>query len=151
MNTGQRTGAIRKLLALPAMDVADLVVAQLYILFAWARVRLRRRRALLRTVAPRSVPSQRHDLVRLTRIALAVDRVARFGVVQPTCLVRAIALELMIRRAGAGSAVVRVGVLPGGRTLAAHVWIELDGQVIGDEPPFVRQFIPLSDVSAMRA
>jgi hypothetical protein len=139
-----------KILALPATEVADLIVAQFYLLIAWATVRLRRRGDLLRTVSPNGPRSTRQDVGRLARVALAVDRVSRFGIIHPTCLVRAIALERMIHRVDAGPAVVRVGVLPGGQTLAAHAWIELDGRVVGDEPSFIRRFVPLSDFSAMR-
>lgn len=83
------------------------------------------------------------------RIATAVDRVARFGLFRPTCLVRAVALERLLRDANAGDAAVRVGVHRHDDQLLAHAWIELDGRVVGDDPSFVRRFVPLHDFSAL--
>ncbi len=140
---------VRRLFSLPARDFGELLVAQAYLVQALWTVRRRPKGSLLRRVE-RSVSNeapQRED--RLSRLVVAVDRAARYGVFRPTCLVRAVALERMIVRSGVGTAVVRVGVLRGDDRFLAHAWIELAGRVIGDEASRVRQFTPLQDFSAL--
>lgn len=86
------------------------------------------------------------------RIALAVNRAARFGIFRPQCLVRSRALRLLLDRAGVVGAQVRVGVqLSDGRFLA-HAWVEYGGQVVGDDPAYVARFNPMTDlqVAALR-
>jgi hypothetical protein len=142
-------GVVRKLFSLTPREFADLVVAQGYLLTAWWTVRRRPRGELLRPLHEAPAAGGVRDDNRLARMAVAVDRVARFGLFRPTCLVRAVALERQIRGANAGPAVVRVGVAQVAGELMAHAWIELEGQVIGDEQARVRQFTPLHDFSAL--
>jgi len=139
----------RRLFNITPGEFADLLVAQWYLLTALWTVRRRPRGELLRPVGNRAGAGGAPDDARLERMALAVDRVARFGLFRPTCLVRAVALERQIRRAHAGSAVVRIGVAPVGGELLAHAWIELEGRVIGDEVANIRRFTPLHDFSAL--
>lgn len=140
---------VRRLFSVTPGEFADLVVAQWYLLAALWAVRRRPRGELLRPVSVRESAGGPRDGERLERLAVAVDRVSRFGMFRPTCLVRAVALESQIRRANAGPAVVRVGVAQVAGELFAHAWIELEGQVIGDEPSHVRRFTPLHDFSAL--
>lgn len=140
----------RRLFNLTPGEFADLVLAQWWLLAALWIVRRRPRGELLRPVHVAAAGGGGHrDDARLERLAVAVDRVSRFGLFRPTCLVRAVALEGQIRRANAGPAVVRVGVAQVAGELLAHAWIELEGQVIGDEPSHVRRFTPLHDFSAL--
>jgi len=139
----------RRLFNITPGEFADLLAAQWYLLAALWTVRRRPRGELLRPVGNGVGAGDTPNDARLERMALAVDRVARFGVFRPTCLVRAVALERQIRRAHAGSAVVRIGVAPVGGELLAHAWIELDGRVIGDEMSNVRRYTPLHDFSAL--
>ena len=141
--------AVSKLFSVTPREFADLVLAQASLLAAQWTVRYRPRGELLRPVNGGDPTGGVRDDARLERLALAVDRVARFGLFRPTCLVRAVALERQIRKANAGSAVVRVGVAQASGELLAHAWIELDGRVIGDEPARVRRFTPLHDFSAL--
>jgi len=140
---------VKKLVALAPRELADLVLAQWFLLAALWTVRRRPRGELLRPLQLVQPAGGARDDERLARLAVAVDRVARFGLFRPTCLVRAVALERQIRRANAGPAVVRVGVLPVAGEFFAHAWIELEGQVIGDEPSRVCRFTPLHDFSAL--
>ena len=142
----------RRLFNITPGEFADLVLAQWYLLAALWTVRRRPRGELLKPVGPQPASGGQRDTRdsgRLERMAVAVDRVARFGVFRPTCLVRAVALESQIRRANAGPAVVRVGVSQVAGELYAHAWIELEGRVIGDELSRVRRFTPLHDFSAL--
>lgn len=139
----------RRLFNVTPGEFIDLVLAQWWLLAALWTVRRRPRGGLLRPVSvPERAGGPRND-ERLERLAVAVDRVSRYGLFRPTCLVRAVALESQIRRANAGPAVVRVGVTQVSGELLAHAWIELEGQVIGDEPSHVRRFTPLHDFSAL--
>ena len=139
----------RRLFSLPAREFAELLVAQLFLLQALWTVRRRPKGALLRPVESVSPTHAHPDADELSRLVTAVDRAAEYGPFRPTCLVRAVALERMIVRAGVGQAVVRVGVQRGRDQFLAHAWIELDGRVVGDEPSRIRRFTPLHDFSAL--
>ena len=140
---------MRRLFTLPIGEVVDLAHAQAVLLAALWAIRTRPRGRLLRPVEPSDVPPRPDQVRRIARMATAVDRAARFGLFRPTCLVRAIALESLLRREHVESAAVRVGVLPQRGALLAHAWIELDGRVVGDEPSRVHRFVPLHDFSAL--
>jgi hypothetical protein len=139
----------RRLFSLPAREFGELLVAQAFLVGALWTVRRRPKGALLRPVDERSPARDSAGEDRLARLVIAVDRAARYGLFTPTCLVRAVALERMIVRAGVGPAVVRVGVLRGSDDFMAHAWIELAGRIIGDEPSRVARFTPLHDFSAL--
>lgn len=140
---------VRRLFSLPAREVGALALAQWYLLQARRTVRRRPKGALLRPVEESPRPAARAAGVELSDLVTAVNRAADYGLFRPTCLVRAVALERMIARSGAGSAVVRVGVARDREEFLAHAWIELDGSVIGDEPTHVHRFTPLHDFSAL--
>ena len=142
-------GVARKLFTITPGEFGDLVLAQWYLLAALWTIRRRPKGELLRPLSSAPLGAGVRNDARLERLALAVDRVARFGLFRPTCLVRAVALERQIKRANAGAAVVRVGVAQVAGELLAHAWIELEGQVIGDEEVRVRRFTPLHDFSAL--
>lgn len=100
--------------------------------------------------APKGASADRADDAR--RIALAINRVAEYGVFRPKCLVRSRALRQLLDSAGIAGAEVRVGVqLSRGRFLA-HAWVEYGGQVVGDDPEFVARFDPMTElqVAALR-
>jgi hypothetical protein len=140
---------LRRLFAIPVREIGDLVVAQAHLLAALGAVRRRPKGELLRRARPMALPHRAPDEQRLARLAVAVDRAARHGVFTPTCLVRAVALERLIRRANAGSAIVKVGVAQNAGGFFAHAWVELEGRVVGDEASFVRRFTPLEEFSAL--
>ena len=140
---------MRRLFSLPAREFGELLLAQLFLLQALWTVRRRPKGELLRPVDGVPQTDAHPAAGELSRLVTAVDRAASYGVFRPTCLVRAVALERMIVRAGVGPAVVRVGVQRGNDQFLAHAWIELDGRIVGDEPSRVRLFTPLHDFSAL--
>ena len=142
-------GRLRRIRSLEWREITDLLVAQGSLLAAWWTVQRRPKGELLRRIPSPVQSGDARDERRLARLAVAVDRVSRFGMFRPTCLVRAVALERQIRSANAGAAVVRVGVMLGGAKLLAHAWIEIDGRVVGDEPSHVRRFTPLHDFTSL--
>jgi hypothetical protein len=141
--------AVRRLINITPGEFADLLLAQWFLLAALWTVRRRPRGSLLRPLQGVPPADGKRNDAKLERMALAVDRVARFGLFRPTCLVRALALERQISRVHAGPAVVRIGVRHTSGELLAHAWIELDGRVIGDEPARVLRYTPLRDFSAL--
>lgn len=77
------------------------------------------------------------------RVAWSVDRAARL-VVRPTCLVRAMAGQRLLRMKGHGSA-ISVGVRTSGDAgFEAHAWLRAgDAIILGDGAGEVEQYRPL--------
>lgn len=146
-----RRSPLGRLFGVPLVDVADMISAQCEVLRAQWALRAKSPGALVRTAAParegRGVTAEEREA--LTRIAVAVGRVARFGVTRPACLVRAIAMERMIVRRGIHRARVKIGVMRDEDSFKAHAWIEVDGTVVGDSVSHVDRFIPLADFSGL--
>ncbi len=140
--------AIRKLLLLGPGGWWLLWQAQKAILVARDEVRDRPMGALVPEVltGPASdEPARPRDRAAAEAAALAIDRVARFGLVRPLCLVRSLALQALLTRRGVPGSVIRVGVRASGPVFAAHAWVEWDGTVLGDDPEYVSRFQPLTD------
>lgn len=142
---------LRRLLGLPVSEVRDLLGAQALLLAARHALRRRPPGQLLRPVPATRTPTPVSSSAgnRLERMAMAVDRVSRFGLIRPTCLERAIALDWVAQRMPGGAAAVRIGVRRQSDMLLAHAWIEYDGHAIGDESVDVRHFVPFHDFSAL--
>ena len=139
---------VRRLASLSMSELADLFAAQAVLLSARAALRRKPVGQLLRAVEPSVGPAVLDGDARIARMVTAIDRVARYGLFRPTCLVRAIALERIARRTDP-RATVRIGVRPNADALLAHAWLECGGRVIGDDPAAVRQFVALHDFSAL--
>lgn len=93
-----------------------------------------------------TAPDGTDRLADARRIALAVNRAAAFGLFRPKCLVKSRALRRMLDDAGIEGAEVRVGVfLRHGRFLA-HAWVEYGGEVVGDDPAFVANYVPMTGI-----
>ncbi|HVR38369.1 MAG TPA: lasso peptide biosynthesis B2 protein [Thermoanaerobaculia bacterium] len=87
------------------------------------------RRALRERVANPSIVNAHARAIELAR---AVDRVARHLPLRTSCLDRAVALWWLLVRNGAGGA-LRIGVRREGDALAAHAWVEHEGEVLFDD------------------
>jgi len=145
----RRLGRLR---AITSRERRDLVAAQYELVRAWLRTRLLPKGKLIRPTEPRS--GGEGDLARLEQLATAIERAALHGLFTPTCLVRAVALERLIRQLPdheRGGAVVRVGVRPNDGKLLAHAWIVVGETVVGDAPSKVARFVPLHDFTALDA
>jgi hypothetical protein len=79
-------------------------------------------------------------------VGWAVKRTAEYGFFRPRCLVRALAIQRMLRRRGLSPGELRIGVRMQGGRLLAHAWVEVGGRVIGDVPQHVRTFATASDL-----
>ena len=139
----------QKLLRLSARDWADLIRAQWALLAAQATVRARPVGELAtptsgeKNADPDRLPEAR-------RLALAVVRAARYGVIRPQCLVRSVALSRMLSARGIDGAFVRVGVRRTAKEFLAHAWVEYAGETLGDADEHVGTFIPLTNLDVRR-
>ncbi|MEX1184570.1 MAG: lasso peptide biosynthesis B2 protein [Gemmatimonadota bacterium] len=79
-------------------------------------------------------------------VCWSVTRAARYGVFRPQCLVRALALQRMLRRRGIMESSLHIGVRRQDGVFQAHAWVELNGAVLGDTRQHVRTFTRVSDL-----
>ena len=83
------------------------------------------------------------------RLGDAVNRAARFGLLRPLCLVRALALQHLLRAHGIRAGVIRVGVRRSEGKFEAHAWVELGGRVLADKQSYVETYATLDDLSVV--
>jgi hypothetical protein len=131
--------AFRRFVSLDRARRALVVEAAATIAAAWIGLRIVRYLTLCRLIErialrfPAAVPPSRGIAIDATRWAIAAAA-SRLG--PATCLVQALAAEMMLRRRGI-SAEVRFGVRAreGHRVpIEGHAWVECDGQTIGAAP-----------------
>ena len=139
---------IRKLLRLGPAGWIDLVRAQRALL-RWSFVRRSRNDERLFGLSAdhggsgeKERSTDQEALQRARELAMAVNRVARFGVVRARCLVRSLALQELLEREGMRGSRVRFGARKRAGEFEAHAWVEFQGQVIGDDPAHVETFSP---------
>lgn len=84
----------------------------------------------------------------VTRIAWSVAAVTRRLPFHSTCLVQSLAVDAMLRRRGVPSAICLGVQPPSGGTLAAHAWVEHDGQVVFGARPDLAEYQVLARQSA---
>lgn len=135
----------RKLSSLSIRDWGELVQAQWSLLVAQTIVR-RRPVGSLATPAAIVGVADPARMSEARRLALAIVRVARFGLFRPQCLVRSVALSRMLDARGIHGAVVRVGVRRANGEFLAHAWVELAGETLGDADEHVGSFIPFTNL-----
>jgi hypothetical protein len=104
--------------------------------FAWVSQRAARPAAISPALAE----------VRPTRLAWAIDAVAR-RVPAATCLTRALALQMLLARAGRRGEVV-VGVRRAGdQGFESHAWLRCEGQVLIGDTGELEAFAPMLNLS----
>lgn len=145
---------LTKLMALGRSEIVDLIRAQWQLLVAAFLLRVVPRGRLLRqgggVSTSEACPTPAAEAF-ARRMALAVSRVAEHGpLLRPRCLVRAVAIDRLLRGAGIDGGRVRVGVRLRGRDFEAHAWVELGGVILGDEEWHVRTFTPVTDMQPVR-
>ena len=80
------------------------------------------------------------------RVAIAVRQVAAYSLLQPTCLVRSLAISKLLIASGIEGGQIRVGVALRGDRFVAHAWVEYGGAVIGDDEDVARRFATFDDL-----
>lgn len=86
------------------------------------------------------------DLGEARRVARVRDRACGLLPWQPTCLVRALALERLLRRRGFEGAEVRIGVRRQDGGFSAHAWVECGGEIVGDPVERVGEYRSLPGI-----
>jgi hypothetical protein len=72
-------------------------------------------------------------------LARRVERAALRSPVAVRCLARAVCLRWLLERHGI-AARLRIGATLAGGAFRAHAWVEVDGQVVGDEAENVARY-----------
>lgn len=128
-------------------DVRELGEAQLALLSAQFLLRRRPVGELIAGAkdAPRR-PLTTREGADAIRTARAVQRAAHYGVIHPTCLVRALALHRLLEKHGITGSAIRIGVRWVNGAFAAHAWVERDGAILGDTAARTAAFSELVDV-----
>src|SRR6266566_2063615 len=89
------------------------------------------------------------DLHRARRYARWLQAAGRHHAVRARCLHQSLALHRWLTAEGL-PAELRIGVRTDNRSLVAHAWVELGGQVVNDRPDALSVFTPLPHVSPSR-
>ena len=140
---------LRKLLRLSAPEWHALAQAQAALLWAQLLLWTQPRGRLFRAPASGEPANPSGSLApEVRQLALAVARVAEYGLYRPSCLVRSLALHRLLAAHGLRGGVLRVGARLSSGRFAAHAWVEYDGHVLGDEDWHVRQFAELARLHA---
>lgn len=97
-------------------------------------------------LASPSLPVASPVLVRARAVCARLERIAPRLPWHSTCLVRAVAGILLLRRRGINEATIRLGVRKNGAALEAHAWLLLGGAILlgGSE---AEEYTPLADLS----
>ncbi|MHB0971495.1 MAG: lasso peptide biosynthesis B2 protein [Thermoanaerobaculia bacterium] len=118
-----------------------LLMAEAWLTLLWVRfvIRLRPRSTLRKALQGRTRPWLRSAQRDPAAVGSAVRSFASRHVVPMTCLVRGIAIKRMLERRALAPD-LRIGFLRSEGRLHGHSWIELDGNVIADDPAIATLF-----------
>jgi Transglutaminase-like superfamily len=145
----RRVAALRGLELPRARAVGRVAAAQWELVRARLSVAVTRRGRLLYPVTGTPSPVLDEAVRRARGVSRAIEWAATYGLFRPTCLVRAIALERMLKREGIGGASVRIGARRSSSRIEMHAWIDLGGTVLGDLPERAGTFTPLRDFTVL--
>ncbi len=140
---------LRKLAALDAGSLADLLLAQWFLLRAGWRKRTRPIGSLTARDSMKAGAPAAGDRSRARAIALAVSRAAEYGLFRPFCLVRAIALRDLLERESITGSEIRVGVRHRRGKFEAHAWVRWNGEVLGDQAWHTATFTEVDDMRVL--
>lgn len=139
---------LRRLAALDARSLLDLVSAQ----WALLRAQWRLRREPIGSLTTRSTGASNQptgDIARARALALAINRAATFGVIRPHCLARALALTELLKRADVRGSEIRVGVRRQNGVFGAHAWVRLGDEVLGEQREHIASFTEVDDIRVL--
>lgn len=124
----------------------DLVSAQLAILGAHRKVRTRPLGDLVAVANDRTIGGEEPEDGLAERVAWAVLVASNHGLTRPTCLVRSLAIQQMLRDRGLPSGEIKIGVRWKDDEFLAHAWVEQGDRILGDTPGHVSSFDPVTDM-----
>ncbi len=84
------------------------------------------------------------------RVAWAVLAVSNYGLTRPTCLVRSLAIQSLLRKRRLSPGEIKIGVRWTDDHFEAHAWVEQNDRVLGDTRRHVRTFEPVTDMTGVR-
>lgn len=131
---------------IPPREWLDYLRAQFALVYGSLTVRLRSRGRLLAydsEVNPAEI--SREAWARASQLERALVRALKYGLLQPKCLPRSVALQWMLSRAGIRGSRIRIGVRPEANGITAHAWVTLGDRVVGDDPAFVGRYTEIAD------
>ncbi|AUB84963.1 hypothetical protein THSYN_26335 [Candidatus Thiodictyon syntrophicum] len=139
--------AARRLLRVPAKRRWLLIRALPMLALASLRLRLQglaRAQAALRSrqVRNRARRDTEHDTDHIADLTWAVAAASRLLPDHPTCLAQSLTLWAWLRHDGIDSR-LQIGVSRDPAGLAAHAWLEVNGEPINERPGVARRFLPL--------
>lgn len=136
--------ALRKAASLSGADWWRMWLGQVALIRALRDVRDRPQGELTRKDAQVAGPHpvSPGERARARLVVLGVTRAAAYGLFTPTCLVKSMAISQRLKDAGISGAVLRVGVARRSGQFVAHAWVELGGEVIGDDASSVERYEP---------
>jgi len=122
--------------------VRDLAVAvDCFVTLAWTRVALRFLPSrLLRDVLSR--PAGNRPRGDANAIIAIFNRVAARHPLGHNCLHRSLTLRRVLARHGF-AAVLRVGIGQRPNLFPGHAWLEIDGEIVNDDPAMIARYSPL--------
>lgn len=135
---------LRRLAALPPGELAELVQAQGMLIHAQLLLWTRPAGRLLAHQAAEGAPLSAAQAARAERLARAVERAARHGVVRAACLARSLALHRLLEAHGIRGSRIHVGVRWTADAFQAHAWVQHGARVLGDRPAHVDGFARLA-------
>jgi Transglutaminase-like superfamily len=129
-------------------EIADVARAQVALgraqLLVWTRPTGQLVDASRRSATEASSSNADHSIGE--RLSAAVQRATRYGLFNPQCLVRAVALNRMLEANGVAGSTIRIGVRWAEGQFIAHAWVEQAGVILGDTAANTATFVPLTDV-----
>ncbi|MFN8652016.1 MAG: lasso peptide biosynthesis B2 protein [Gemmatimonadales bacterium] len=135
-----------RLASLSARAWTDFARAHAAVIYATLAVRFRSRGRLLASETDLTVtPLPPAVWKRVSELEQALARALKYGLLRPACLPRSVALHWLLTHSGVPGSRIRIGVRPGPEGLAAHAWVTLAGEVVGDDPVFVARYTEIAD------
>lgn len=134
-------------------EMLDVAEAQVALLLAQTLRWVRPLGEFVKVTPDQSVPASQASVAQrqtCERLASAVHRATRYGVFQPLCLTRAVALSRMLTAHGIEGHRIRIGVRRDAGAFTAHAWVELGNRVLGDTVANTMSYAPLTEVSVTR-
>ena len=131
-------------------EMLDVAEAQVALLLAQTLRWVRPLGEFVKVAPDLSVPASRASIAQrqtCERLASAISRATRYGLFQPLCLTRAVALSRMLNAHGIAGHRIRIGVRRDAGAFTAHAWVELGHRVLGDTVANTMSYAPLTEVS----
>ena len=128
----------------------DLVSAQLAILGAHRKVRSRPLGELVAVANEQPTSLEEPEAGIAERVAWAVVVASNHGLTRPTCLVRSLAIQQMLRDRGLPPGEIKIGVRWKDDEFLAHAWVEQGDRILGDTPGHISSFDPVTDMRMVK-